>query len=118
MLFLFNLRARLNLKGIVEIGTLLPLRLKFNDSVELGNDKLANHKTQANTFCIDLFLFVFNGAKQFENVFLVFFFNATSGVYHLNFYHVLIVVSFTLFFYNDLDGSVSFSKFNSVAHQV
>ena len=116
MLFLFNLRARLNLKGIIEIGTLLPLRLKFNDPVELGNDKLANHKTQAYTFCIDLFLFVFYGAKQFENVFLVFFFNATSSVYHLNFYHILIAISFTQFLYDDLDGTVSFSKFNSVAY--
>lgn len=66
-----------------ESGALLQLRLHIDLAAELLHDFLGDGQTKPNTFLV-YWAGVFDKAKQFEQIFLVFFRDSISIVYNLH----------------------------------
>ena len=65
------------------------LGFKGDLTVKLLDDHLGDHQSQADTFCIELFLRVLDRAKQFEQLRLVFLFYAYTRISDIDFDEII-----------------------------
>ena len=101
------------LKGESKGGSFLPLWLEENLTVELLHQHFGYHKTQTDSFGVDLVLLVFNWAKHLKKFILVFLFDSHACV--LDRY---LDLSGTLLLNHYLYLVVFIREFDSIRHQV
>ena len=89
------------------------LGFKGDLAVKLLNYHLADHQSQADTCCVKLFLCVLDGAKQFEQLRLVFLLDAYARISHEDSYQI---IGFDFCLY--LNTSITISEFDSIGQQI